>query len=620
MKGRPAGAELQRDDSRLGALGLGEDTRLDMLADALSGFEATGFGRGLGGGDDAASVLRGVNRSTAADAGARRRVFRTYVAARVALAAALVGVQAVAVWAAGRPLGVMLVLCLAYGVEAVLAWAWSLREQREFEPSGVTRVLWWITVGADLLAFGTMHWVDTVGSLNHAALLVLPVLMSGVLNSRRNALATAAAVTLMLLGTAWQRAVLTGDFAGQLSQAGLAGIGLFVIVVVTGEMAARLARQERSARNNLALALQQAELNRLVIDEMSDGVLVVDKLGGVRAANPAARALLAEADRCPVAPFSLREQAGWRPLLGAIEAAYAVGSWPADGMDLSVGFAGEPPRSVRLRARFTRRAKLADAQAGRNEMLAVLFVEELRSVLARQRQERLVAMGRISAGVAHEIRNPLAAISQANALLQEDALRPDQQRLVRIVADNVERLKRIVDDVMEAAPGSSAPSRTLDACAEVAAICSEWARTVGLTLGSESRLRVLLPSEAVGVAFDPDHLRRVLINLLENGLRHASNGSGAVLLTLEALDAPLVRLTVASDGPPIENEVEAHLFEPFHSTRSRGTGLGLYICRELCVRHGASIDYLRRMGERHANVFQVVMRRVSMATPGRLYL
>jgi len=289
-------------------------------------------------------------------------------------------------------------------------------------------------------------------------------------------------------------------------------------------------------------------------------------------------------------------------------------------VDLSVSFAGEVPRSIRLRARFTRRAKVADANAQRNEMLGVLFVEELRSVLARQRQERLVAMGRISAGVAHEIRNPLAAISQANALLQEDVLRPDQQRLVRIVADNVERLKRIVDDVMEAAPGSAAPSRTLDACAEVAAICSEWARTVGLGLGSESRLRVRMPTEAVGVAFDSDHLRRVLINLLENGLRHASNEPGAVVLTLKALDAPLVRLTVASDGPPIATEVEAHLFEPFHSTRSRGTGLGLYICRELCERHGASIDYLRRPGERHNNVFQVVMRRDTIDTPGRLHL
>jgi two-component system sensor histidine kinase PilS (NtrC family) len=89
---------------------------------------------------------------------------------------------------------------------------------------------------------------------------------------------------------------------------------------------------------------------------------------------------------------------------------------------------------------------------------------------------------------------------------------------------------------------------------------------------------------------------------------------------LEPLDGPLVRLAVASDGDPIPPEVEAHLFEPFHSTRSRGTGLGLYICRELCERHGASIDYLRRPGDRHVNLFQVVMQRDTIASEGRLHL
>ena len=79
-------------------------------------------------------------------------------------------------------------------------------------------------------------------------------------------------------------------------------------------------------------------------------------------------------------------------------------------------------------------------------------------------------------------------------------------------------------------------------------------------------------------------------------------------------------VAVASDGEPIAPEIEAHLFEPFHSSRSRGTGLGLYICRQLCERHGASIDYLRQPGERHANLFQVVMQRDRVTAEGRLHL
>jgi two-component system sensor histidine kinase PilS (NtrC family) len=178
-----------------------------------------------------------------------------------------------------------------------------------------------------------------------------------------------------------------------------------------------------------------------------------------------------------------------------------------------------------------------------------------------------------------------------------------------------------VDDVMEAAPGSLSPSRTLDITAEVASICSEWARTVNLTLGSASRLQVLLPSTPVGVAFDPDHLRRVLVNLLDNAIRHASPAPGGVRISLETGDdGATATLSVASDGAAIAADVELYLFEPFHSTRSRGTGLGLYICRELCERHGARIDF-RRRDERHCNVFEVMMPRESLTSAeGRLVL
>lgn len=613
---RPSGGE-----SWLDALGFGETSALEGASTIDPRWDDDAEeAQGAGSGQDSRFLSRQARRLVTADDSAHRRVFRTYLTARATLGLALVLAQmAVDLFSQQGP-SLLLGLCGAYALQALFARLWSAGGA----PAGLARRRWrwWATIGVDIAGFSAMHWLNPSATLNHAALLVLPVLMAGVLSPRVPALATAAAASLLLLGTAWQRALAGGDLTPLLSQAGMAGVGLFVIVLVSGQMASRLAREERTARGSLELARQQAELNRLVIDEMSDGVLVVDRRGRVRAANPAARALLSDTGACPPAPFSLASQPGWGQLLDAVTGAYATGQWPAAGMDLTVAYTGETPRSVRVRARFTRGARLTRQGPSEHadEVLGVLFLEELRTVLARQREERLAAMGRISAGIAHEIRNPLAAVSQANALLQEDALRSDQQRLVQIVADNVERLRRIVDDVMEAAPGSMAPSRTIDATAEVAAICAEWARTVGLVLGSESRLRARLPKEPLGAVFDPDHLRRVLVNLLENALRHSSEQSGAVLVLLEPLDGPLVRLAVASDGEPIPPEVEAHLFEPFHSTRSRGTGLGLYICRELCERHGASIDYIRRPGDRHANLFQVVMRRDTVASEGRLHL
>ena len=125
--------------------------------------------------------------------------------------------------------------------------------------------------------FTALHLASPGSSLNYVALLVLPVLMAGVLTPRVLALATAAPATLVLLGTAWLGIVAGGDATLLMTQAGLAGSGFFVITVLAGELAGRLAREELSARGSLEMARQQAQLNRLVIEEMEDGVLVVDR-------------------------------------------------------------------------------------------------------------------------------------------------------------------------------------------------------------------------------------------------------------------------------------------------------------------------------------------------------
>jgi len=551
---------------------------------------------------------------------ALRRIFGTYVAARAALGIALVLANVLMGAATNRYVSAPLLLCCAYAVQA-LVW-WLTDEFRMFRALQSARWQWWMTIGVDLAVFGAIHWIEPTSSLNFAALLVLPVLMAGILTPRLPALATTAGVALMLLAAAGRVAGAVPDAAALMSQAGLSGIGLFVVALLSGELSMRLAHEERTARDSRERARQQAQLSRLVIEDMADGVLVIDRQMRVRAANPSARRMLvAQAARCPSPPFSLRLHPGWLVLADEVEQAFGRGNWPAAPFDLNVLLEDGSRRALHIRARFTRSRTEGNDTTPADEPLCVLFIEELRSVQARLRQERLAAMGRISAGVAHEIRNPLAAIAQANALLEEDELRPDQRRLIRIMTDNIERLRRIVDDVMEAAPGSLSPSRTLDITAEIASICSEWARTVGLALGSASRLQVLLPSTPVGVAFDPDHLRRVLVNLLDNAIRHASPAPGGVRISLETSDdGAWATLSVASDGAAIAADVELYLFEPFHSTRSRGTGLGLYICRELCERHGARIDF-RRRDERHCNVFEVMMPRESLTSAeGRLVL
>ena len=537
------------------------------------------------------------------------RIYRAFIAARAALGVALVVTLGVAGVFGLRPSQAVAVVSVAYAALAVSMWL--LPRFRPPPPQALARLRspqWLATIGADVFCFTVLHMLAVGSSLNYEALLVLPVLMAGILTPRLMALATAAAVTLILLGTAWFGVPPGGDATLLMTQAGLAGSGFFVITVLAGELARRLAREEMSARGSLEMARQQAQLNRLVIEEMQDGVLVVDRRGRVRAANPAARRLLAPSGMSRTAPFQLRGVRAWETLVRTVEQAFNEASWPAAGRDLVLQFEDDVHRTLRARIRFTRRR---EPQA--TEEFCVMFLEDVRNVQARSRQEKLAAMGRVSAGIAHEIRNPLAAISQANALLSEDATDPGQRQLMALVTDNVERLKRIVDDVMEVAPGQAQAVGAIDATAQVTAACGDWARANGLTFGGRSVLQVDLPGLPVGVFFDAEHLRRVLVNLLDNALRHATQTPGAIVLRLDAGHEMRVYLSVLSDGAPIPAEVEPYLFEPFFSTRSRGTGLGLYICRELCERNGASIEYrLRPHGESHRNGFFVDMRRAPL--------
>ena len=608
------------DESWFGAFGSAEDTQVsqyenspEMKAKAGDSAAATASST-----SDSRLFSRQAERIVSAGQTAFDRIYRTFIGARAALGVALVLAQAITGLFGARPSLEAALISVAYGTLALVLWL--LPRKTPVEPKALARVFgapWLSTIGVDLLAFSALHMLAPGSSLNYVALLVLPVLMAGVLTPRPLALATSAAVALMLLAVAWFGGLQGPNLTQLLTQAALAGSGFFVITVLAGELAGRLAREELSARGNMEMARQQAALNRLVIEEMQDGILVVDRRGRVRAANPAARRLLAPTGMSRPAPFQLRGVEAWQGLVRTVEQAFAESSWPEAGRDVTLAFEPDAARTLRVRVRFTRH-KAAQA----NEDFCVLFLEDVRNMQARSRQEKLAAMGRVSAGIAHEIRNPLAAIAQANALLAEDATDAAQRQLTRMVADNVDRLKRIVDDVMEVAPGAVQDIVAIDATAMVAAICSDWARSVGVKLGEQSVLRVELPPQPLGVAFDAEHLRRVLVNLLDNAHRHASGAPGAVVLRLDSRDDARAFLSVASDGTPITAEVERYLFEPFFSTRSRGTGLGLYICRELCERYGASIDYrARAAGDPHPNEFYVVMRRMPLAdTEARLHL
>jgi two-component system sensor histidine kinase PilS (NtrC family) len=477
---------------------------------------------------------------------------------------------------------------------------------------------WISTTVIDVLMFSALELLQ-IGSISYTPLYALPVLLSSVLGSLRLAIGTAASVTLLLLGNAWRLSLHnSADMAPQFLQAGLTGAAFFMLALLVNQLAIRLAREQQlTLRSEMAERLQR-QVNELVIETLGDGVLVVDANGLVRVANPSARRLLGPGETAPSAPFDLGTHAGWSSLR---ELAAITFERDADQRgDLTIHHAPENARTLHARTRLTA------APANASENLCVMFLQDLRELEARLRTEKLAALGRMSTAVAHEIRNPLAAIAQANELLEEDLREPAHKRLSQMVRQNAQRLGKIVDEVLDIArvkdeSGGNSFSR-LNLDQSVRAMAADWSQQTG----REQALQLDLNASDVVVSFDPDHLRRVLINLLDNAVRHTESSNGTIRIHTSVSPAKRGILKVWSAGAPLEKSVQQHLFEPFFSSQSRSSGLGLYICRELCERHQAVISYQRaRRDGIHSdggegNEFSVAFRseRAAAGTPAAL--
>lgn len=489
-------------------------------------------------------------------------------------------------------------VCFAYLVLAMGFALMSVYARRRFTLQLVAQLA--VDIGAISLLYVVAGGVKS----GLAILYLFPLAGCAILMPMVPALFFVSVVTLVLLTESGYELLNSVPDASP-SRAGLYGAAFFAAIYLINRLAAKLIKQEKlAAQRGHELLLQEA-INRLVIADMGDGILVVGPDTQVFAGNPSVERMLG----LPVAHGQPQFRLNELPSLAPVADAYSawLTQWRTftgrnsassafvmikSGEDIASLQGRTLPRNVRREPVTHLKLRFAPVEiAGLAEERTVIFLQDVTEIENQAQQLKLASMGRLTASIAHEVRNPLSAISHAASLLKEDITDPAQIRLLKIVGDNVVRLNRMIEDILKLSRKAQSHTGPLQLAPFLAELLDEFEETHSIGPGM-IELGHMMSHQ---VRFDPLHLREVLGNLLSNALRYASGGPGSIRIQALLPDTGRLELHVQDDGPAITPDIRAHLFEPFYTTSSKGTGLGLYVARELCLNNDAMLDYEYRM-------------------------
>ncbi|MDD3517096.1 MAG: ATP-binding protein [Chromatiales bacterium] len=430
---------------------------------------------------------------------------------------------------------------------------------------------------ADIVAIALLVYASGGVTSGLGMLMIAAVAGLSLVSPGRLALLYAAAGSLALLGVQGAGLALDTIQDTAFTHTGLLGIALFATASLAVVLARRVHESEDLAmRRGIDLA-NMAELNAHIIARMQSGVIAVDDHARILLINEAAWRLLGN-------PAASDPNA-----LGQIhpQLHQAFLDWHRDPQRHAKTILELEEDATELQVRFT---PLGTGERGGS----LIFLDDTAELRRQMQEVKLASLGRLTASIAHEIRNPLGAISHASQLLGEsDELSQQDRRLSRIIDDQCRRMNAVIQSILSLSRKEAPRQQDIDLKPWLLHFAEEFAHHQSLGM---QRLDLHIPDE-IRVRFDPDHLHQVLWNLCVNALKYGQPVGEGPLIDIQVGDRQVgrsVSLDVIDRGKGVDPAIKRRLFEPFvtGSDDGSGTGLGLYIARELCENNGGRLDYI----------------------------
>ena len=471
----------------------------------------------------------------------------------------------------GENTGFFSLIALGYALFSLLAAILTWFEKPSLEITLPFQII------VDISCILLLMYVHNSGYGGMGLLLVIAVAAASLISDGRLALFYAAIATIGILLQQFFSSIFKPASANNSSTAVMLSIVCFAIAWLAHSLAKRMQQSEQLASQRGSDLQSLAQVNALITHKMKDGVLVVD------------RDLLIQHHNLQAETFLNLASENWEEKsLNEIapEISKLLLEWFSEKQDTKLNLV---PNILKVNI-LSRELRLSFLPISENrEQGAVIFIEDWSHMQTQSHQVKLAALGRLTANIAHEIRNPLSSISHANQLMQEEEdIPPSTKRMLQIISDNVQRLDQIIKDVLEL----NRRDRTNQEIIHLENFITDFYNQFCVVENiSTTNFKLDIKDTDTSVLFDRRHLNQIVWNLCKNGWRHSKQIESSLKLAVYTTNKSLTVIEVTNDGAKIPDDISSHLFEPFFTTEKSGTGLGLYIGRELAEANGANLQH-----------------------------